>query len=292
MKDFEKYVKFSYNKWEIRNTKKTRALPKHVRQEIIQGCQRRNDRQKLNHSGIDPLTLPLEKRLEYHRNKIKREIKNFILQNYRCASGRWAGGETFVQIHFDCDSPHVGGESNRVWSSNGKWSGLNATYIIKLPQNWWKEIWKKELAFLDGMLTLDAKELEPDVWEALWAIQGRGFSLNIESGVIAKFGEIYIHAKNLKGAKQIYRNRLKAEKTARRLKELKELDVPKLKEIYGNVTVTIPDAIKAGNCETGVKHWVATHFPNRKKATVNEILNEDTQWRVIRACYVAIAKRI
>lgn len=59
--------------------------------------------------------------------KVIASTENYLEENWplRKAESRWAGGDHFVKIKKGA-KPYCYGESQRVWSRNGKWSGNNS----------------------------------------------------------------------------------------------------------------------------------------------------------------------
>lgn len=150
-------------------------------------------------------TLPRNWRIAAQADKRISEIKSIIEANYRTTKGR--GGETKITVFFD-SSPHAEGKSERVWV--GKWSGNNTIMNIHVSPAWARNVASVPgLANASGMLTTHAHQIAPDLWEASWVRQGRGFALRTETGVILRAENGWVHAKNEREAQAILARRTK-----------------------------------------------------------------------------------
>lgn len=208
----------------------------------------------------------------------------FLKADYRYAIGTWAGGNNSWTVTLG-DAPAISGDSKKVWSKNGKWSGLNGIFSATVPANWIRTVEKPGLAVVDGLFTLAARKTDSpwkgaESWKAVWAVQSRGFALNLETGYIFRYRGVLTHAQSIAAAqRQIKKIRLS--------KLLARLDGDVSK--FGDTLVTRRDSLHAGNCETGTDSWIATHLPGRDSATVAELLAIGKENpRVAAACRVAI----
>jgi hypothetical protein len=212
----------------------------------------------------------------------------FRAAGYRQAQSTWAGGETRYKVSVGRPAAH--GEGQRVWSSNGKWSGNDATLSITVSPLWLRTVHQTGLAVVDGLFTLSAREIDaPDgyrAWDATWVVQGRGFDLRTEFGVIvrAASGETS-HGRTLKSALGVLRRRTRAARVVA-LGDINPADYP-------DVMVTLADSRRAGNCPSGTADWVAKHFPGRTSAPVAEVLAvDDRNAFASRACVVAVRRHL
>jgi hypothetical protein len=208
-------------------------------------------------------------------SKVKAEIYHVGLPFRRATSG-WAGGETFLNVKVG--APFASGESRKVWSRNGKWSGSNAHMSISVSPFWMQRVLQVPgLALAGGMLTTHAKLIEENLWEASWVKQGRGFDINSESGYIMKDGAEWYHAKTVQAVKQLKKRRegfaKRAEAGKRFGQVLREMTPEQISEKFGNLNITLRDSYRAGNCETGTMNFVNRYFPGRTEGAISELLS-------------------
>ena len=109
---------------------------------------------------------------------------------YRRPSGKWAGGNLILRV--TVGEPACSGESWRVRSDNGKWSGVDARHLVTVPRDWRRTVEAAGLAVGEGGLVLSAEPEDEGRWAATRAAPGRGFSLRAEAGEIlrAEGGEL------------------------------------------------------------------------------------------------------
>lgn len=124
----------------------------------------------------------------------------FLKQNfpYREASGKWAGGHTFVNVYIADIDREGTGTSKRVWSLNGKWSGLDAHYAFYINQD-------DALIVIGGLVTVYKKSEEKErIKSCTWWEQGKGFELVKRTGFLVDGYHSEAKTKELaiKGAKQ------------------------------------------------------------------------------------------
>lgn len=141
-----------------------------------------------------------EREAKEKATKVNAEITNYLKSNfpYREASGKWAGGNTSINVYtrtgYDCEAK---GTSHRVWSDNGKWRGLDAEYNFYIQEN---EI----LTVIGGLVTVYNKKYEKSfVKPCTWFEQSKGFELRTVKGFLV--GSYHAEAKTkesaIKGAK-------------------------------------------------------------------------------------------
>lgn len=221
---------------------------------------------------------------------------------YRQAQSSWAGGKTSWCFVLS-GTPKAWGNSDRVWSNNGKWSGNNARLGIHLSYFWLRDVASVPgLRDAGGMLTTHAKLISSNCWQASWVRQGRGFDLIAESGFIIQAEDnTWVHAKTEKAARQLaakrtvpYLAKLAAKNSehASRAAYLRTLSAEDIINLYPDVPVRVGDSIAAGNCASGTKNWVAIHFPGQISAPVAKVLaagNEQAEY-VLRAVRAALLR--
>lgn len=134
---------------------------------------------------------------------------------------------------------------------------------ITIPAAWRLRVQRRGLAEVDGLITLDAQQLEGtqadfEVFAATWLQQGRGYTVSDVRGYIArhiKSGETY-HGKTAEQALRGVHRKLGTRKANAKLQNL--LDKHGLDQIVTNhpdLDVTLNDARNAGACEYGIKAW-------------------------------------
>lgn len=138
------------------------------------------------------------------------------------------------------------------------------------------------------MLTLDARyvsydeSIDADIYEAIWAQQSRGLSVQVVAGYIltTKLGSI--HAKMISAAKRVYAKRVKHFEL-----EQKKLETEKIKKenllksfitnieaketLYSDITVTVQDSLRAGNCEAGTSNFVEKYFSGQVQTKAKKL---------------------
>ena len=245
--------------------------------------------------GTAPIaTRPYRERLEARRAALVSTAVRAAYDacGYRVSASRWAGGrhETHVMI----GEPAASGASSKAWSGNGKWRGTDSAHTLRVPADWRRAVLARGLAVVGGMLTLDARLIEPDpaeagypgyeVYGATWVVQGRGVDLRAESGLLVRDLEMdeVIHATTLRGAQVGLARRYEAQRRAAdpevaRVARAADAERKAAREAarwarYGDVEVTEADSWSVGNCETGTRDWIERHAPGRSSATVGELL--------------------
>lgn len=179
------------------------------------------------------------------------KIQNLFLDNYRVAEARWAGGGNSFNIKFNGQT-NCAADSRKVWSSNGNWSGLDASFRLTFSG-------RNPLLIADGIMNLQSKLIEEEkntkVFSAIWIKQGRGFSIKSESGFIAIHGKCSYHAKSAKSA---LKGLLKKRRISIATKYLE-------KNIDLDINVCYRDSISAGNCQIGTENWIEKHDLDKEK---------------------------
>lgn len=215
-----------------------------------------------------------KKYLEEALKKIRQLIGNANL--YRTSQSVWAGGNNYLIVGFEIATC---GYSEQVWSRNRKWRGNNSYQKFGVQKGWIHKVYEQGIAFAGGMLTTHAVKIRENVWEADWVVQGRGFGLNVQKGVIKKVGDSYIHAKDEASADRIAKKRIELEileaKKTKISAWLRNATVEEIKIKFANIYIKKEDSIKAGNCETGTQNWIDLHFPNLEKVKISDALTKD-----------------
>ena len=109
---------------------------------------------------------------------------------YRQSESRWAGGEHSVCVDIIPAGyeEYVKSETERVWSSNGKWSGTNSSHMLGVALRWRLDVERRGLAELDGLLTLAASPLPhlqsgEEAYAIAYVRQGRGTAIEVGRAV-------------------------------------------------------------------------------------------------------------
>ena len=168
--------------------------------------------------------------------------------------------------------PGCSGDSEKVYSSNGKWRGKNSLHKIRISRDY-LDI-PEEIRALDGILTLAASPLDQEgMYSATWAVSGRGFEIYPQEGYIYFCEGVGVHGRTPQGAKKTHKRRMnplssdekaaKAEKKQALVQEGWEAliagdDHPLLE---GRV-VTVSHCKRAGLCLDGIEEWCRRHLPD------------------------------
>lgn len=169
-------------------------------------------------SGVAaPAPAPLAKRLELFRAARRLRCAEAALRvvepalraaasacDYRRAAGRWAGGDHTIEVRVG--SPDASGETRRVWSKNGKWSGVDSVHTYCVRADWLARV-PEAARVISGRLTLDLEpELESRIHPATWAEQARGLAIRSMLGwVVETSSGCWAHARTLVHARRIAR---------------------------------------------------------------------------------------
>ncbi len=144
------------------------------------------------------------------------------------------------------------------------WAAREDHHNIIVPRSWLRTVYRRGLANLDGMLTLDAAPLDgaPDgvrLYAAVWAEQGRGYDVHTRHGyiAIADDGTAY-HADTpqtaLRGlGRKISRRRLDDEWDALMREDMARFAAAIAP--YRSLPVRVSDARAIGACEYGIRSW-------------------------------------
>lgn len=201
---------------------------------------------------------------------------------YRTSKSGWAGGGHATTVHVgekrwtshDRSGRAVGasGESEKAWSSNGKWSGSNSSHEIQVPRDWLTVVQARGIAVCDGLLTLDAEPIlghGPELFRAAWIEQGKGFDLNCVRGYIARIDGAAYHAKTARAALDGVQR--KAGLKPKRRQGVIDLD--KLARRHGDLPVYFADSRDAGNCDSGTRSWCNAVGVNPAGCTLADVVS-------------------
>lgn len=170
-------------------------------------------------------------------------------------------------------------------------------HIVEIRSDWFATVYRNGLFNAGGMLTLSATPIEgscPAAFSASWVVR-KGYQLHVEHGYIVCDGGEHYHGETLPKAVRVMKRAREEEvqkQASRRVNELvvKYQEHP---EIW-DLTVTVEQAMAAGNCETGVLSWISRHFPpDQTDARLLDVLkagSEDNLARVRRVARYVILK--
>ena len=148
----------------------------------------------------------------------------------------------------------------------GQFKGWRATedhHVIRVPLDWGTRVSRRRLASLDGMMTLDAHRLVAphgvELYAAVWAAQGRGYTVNVHRGYIAVSAGYAYHGETAEAALAgVRRKRKAAENPGQYRRTSYEVDVEEFirrHKRYSRVSVGLDDARETGSCEYGIRSW-------------------------------------
>jgi hypothetical protein len=203
--------------------------------------------------------------------RIARRIEQNIKSMFRAAYRVAAHGS--ISIKLTDDPAAVGVEQTEEIDWNGyarscQYPMRRQQTAITVPKDWHLRVRRRGLALAGGMLTLDAAPLEGapegvEVFAAKWVEQGRGTSVKVVDGYIARTVETEYHNETeyhgetpeaaLAGLKRKLKKaqwnltlaRIELPRFIRRLPD-KDLDT---------IKVCVQDARAIGACEYGIRSW-------------------------------------
>lgn len=182
---------------------------------------------------------------------------------FRCGA---PGGSSFT-VKFASSTSEVGYRVDldtdwNVYRGSFKgWAANIDCHKICVPADWRTRVECKGLADLGGMMTLDALPMDaPDgiaLYAAVWASQGRGYSVKTERGFIAVGGDESFHAETAeKAVAGLLRKCSIGKKSIATIADMSvsvETFIAKYSPIA--VNVSLDDARKSGSCEYGIRSW-------------------------------------
>lgn len=146
------------------------------------------------------------------------------------------------------------------------WSASEDHHTITVPHDWRLRVLKRGLATAGGLFTLSVQQLvsqgDIELFQAVWVEQGRGFSVAVRRGVIARLNDEVYHAESseqaIRGVRRKTNAALGIKKSPRSSYAISTDDFVKRYARYADLPVTVQDAYKTGACTFGVKSWCAT----------------------------------
>ncbi|CUI04529.1 hypothetical protein BN2497_3835 [Janthinobacterium sp. CG23_2] len=157
-------------------------------------------------SGRATIRLPLGQPVARLTVLRKMTIETYAKEMFRCGA---PGGSSFT-VKFASSTSEVGYrvDLDTDWTVyRGSFKGWAANvdcHKICVPADWRTRVERVGLADLGGMMTLDALPMDaPDsiaLYAAVWACQGRGYSIKTERGFIAVGGDESFHAETAEKA--------------------------------------------------------------------------------------------
>ena len=269
---------------------------------------RRVDNHLRHRHDTDPLLVPLRKRLQGRRVRmvdggVRLCLRQYTNQSEAMVTAVRTFPETTCQLHKEMDWID--------YKSAGRRYGVVDAYYRVWVHGW--ILLPSWLRDCDGLLTLGAirqpedEQENEEVWRARWARSGAGDVVVTEGFIVKREhdGRSYTaHAKTLNSARATITRQLpewlaaqteREVKRAERLERIKQRLVARLAKGTlngcGQVSVTLADSRRAGNCPDGTQAWVERHFPGRTTAPVSDVLAiDDQRERVLLACAAAIRR--
>lgn len=154
----------------------------------------------------------------------------------------------------------------------GAWSRAAKTAInvnVVLPRAWMRRVYNRGLQIVGGLLTLDAQPLdckEPgvEVFAAKWAEQGRGKTVKVQNGFIARSGSLSFHGATYRSALTGLRRKMELSESpdAASARAEKAVNAFCKRWAKADFLVSVDDARETGACEFGIKSWcLANELP-------------------------------
>jgi hypothetical protein len=146
------------------------------------------------------------------------------------------------------------------------WSANEDHHRITVPRDWRLRVLKRGLATAGGLFTLSAQQLvshgDIELFQAIWAEQGRGFKVIVRRGVIARLNDEVYHAETseqaIRGVRRKFNAAAGISKPSRNSYAITTEDFVKRYARYADLPVTVQDAYNTGACTFGVNSWCAT----------------------------------
>jgi len=237
-------------------------------------------------------------------------IWRILCRRYRLPYSRWVDeAGTNFKVRFG--PPAVYADTSAVWHHKKPWRATELWLTLTVPTSWRSSVLAAGLADAGGLLTLAAKQVAEDAWEATWLVQGRGYDFRVQSGYIVRAADgTYAHGRSLKSARAIADGRTKvwgeklrqahARKRAEaqaRLRELRDqlasMTRGQIIAAFGDVPISLRDSLRAGNCPDGTRSWINKWADGHTSGTVSNLLNTGAPLDeyLLRAITVAIARQ-
>jgi hypothetical protein len=237
-------------------------------------------------------------------------IYRILHKCYRLPHSRWVDkAGTELEVKFGAPAVHT--NQYAVWHRNKPWRATELHVTLTVPTNWRVSVLGAGLADAGGLLTLAAKQVAEDAWQAAWLVQGRGYDFRVERGYIVRAADgTYAHGRSLKAARAIADGRTRtwgeqlrqahARKRAEvqaRLRELRDqlasMTRSQIVAAFGDIPISLSDSLRAGNCPDGTRQWINKWADGRTSGTVRDVLGTGAPLDeyVLRAITVAIARQ-
>lgn len=190
-------------------------------------------------------------------------LERYAHQNFRLGA---AGGSS-IQVRFAQTSSEVAYEvemrSNRnTYGGSFKgWLANEDHHRICIPRDWRTRVERRGLAILGGLLTLDLHPLEgmgeDQVFAAVWARQGRGYSVVTERGYLALGGGEHFHGDSPASALAGLQRKLSrgSQPAVPSLMSIGIEDFIARMQQHECTWVSLDDARATGACEYGISSW-------------------------------------
>ena len=202
--------------------------------------------------------VPLQERLDERRRE--------LVSRYACYCFRHgaSGGHTMrVRITDDPGEVNYSVRMDKNFGTyRGRFKGWAASedhHLITVPRLWLSRVYKRGIAVVDGLLTLDAAPCDSGVddvqlYKAVFAEQSRGYSVKVTRGYIARGGGYSYHASTIRGALTgLTQKRRGPISYAAAHQERIDSFCSRYKKIDGVVRVS--DARAVGACDYGIRSW-------------------------------------
>ncbi len=180
---------------------------------------------------------------------------------------------THSQTKFQTTTAGETGCSVTQGVSYGRYSGRcqykkrEVSTTITIPIDWVRRVYFKGLDRVDCLMTIWAQPVDAvgcEAFAATWLEQGRGSSIKVVQGYIARANGINYHASSL--AKAI--SGLKRKARAKHVSMLSNEQLLEIAKRHSSTTVSVSDARAIGACEPGIRSWIArTNIALREEAT-------------------------
>lgn len=169
-----------------------------------------------------------------------------------------------AQVYITRDPAAVGVTQERVkdwhyYAKSCKYPKIHVLSTITVPAGWRVRVLRRDLAMVDGLLTLDAAPLAAkgaELFAARWLEQSRGYTLVVQDGYIARQGVVAYHGKTAKSALAGLARKLKLAEDDQIFKALLTPEkITRLVKRHPDLVVSVRDARNAGACEYGIRSW-------------------------------------
>lgn len=144
--------------------------------------------------------------------------------------------------------------------SSHRYPTTETTIRLNVPANWRRTVALEGLAEIDGLMTLGARWIAPDLAAATWLEQGRGFSLRAIAGYIAFADGSSFHGLTADAARA---GAARKARTRRRARGQRPATDPARADARlaarvarrPDLRVTVALARRLGACEPGIRAW-------------------------------------